>query len=68
MALLEQFNKEKNCDLDFAFLNAESVIETCSQETFEIPNSEELLERQRLDCLLHLDEVIAECSQDYDYY
>jgi hypothetical protein len=23
MALLEQFNKEKNCDLDFAFLNAE---------------------------------------------
>jgi hypothetical protein len=61
MALLEQFNKEKNCDLDLAFLNAESVIETCSQETFEIPNSEELKS-------LHLDEVIAECSQDYNYY
>jgi hypothetical protein len=64
-ALLEQFNKEKNCNRDNEFLNAESIIDCCSQENFEITDS---LERQRLDRLLHLDEVIAECSQDYEYY
>jgi len=63
LALLDQFNKEKN--LDNEFLNAESIIDCCSQENFEITDS---LERQRLDRLLHLDEVIAECSQDYEYY
>ena len=56
----------KNNNIDIQLINAEAIIETCSNEDFFVPNSKELLEAQK--SVLHLDDIIKSFSQDYDVY
>ena len=67
-ALIAKFNNEKNSRFEANLLNVDEIIETCSQEGFNLPNTKEKLLQEKIQRSLHLDQIIAYCSKDYDFY
>lgn len=56
IALLNEFNIEKNMFSETNLINAEDIIASCSNESFIVSKEN------------HLNEIIAACSQEFQFY